>query len=132
MIRSAPHSVLALVVLASSCYRTTIRSGARTVGEEHGETEVSALWGLTSIERAAGECPAGLSSVTVYFPWWSGFVRLITIGLIDPVSYEYRCAGIVDRAVAASDLQQGLEALGMVSSHPDHARVFQGTSWGMT
>lgn len=87
-------ALLAVVVASSSaCYRATIKSGASPSTAPREEGGASFVFGLTSTSTEAPECRQGLSTASVYWPWWGGFVYAITLGIVTPIKMEYTCAG---------------------------------------
>jgi hypothetical protein len=83
-----PLSMIALML--NGCYAARINSRAAR-GETYNYAGASLLWGLTSTETDANECPNGMAYAATYFPWWGYFVAGITVGIIVPIRKEYTC-----------------------------------------
>ncbi len=88
------RAVACAVLLAAltGCFRMSVRTGAPRSGEPVEQGATSLMYGLTTANVAAGECPYGLSRVEVYWPWWGPLVYWASFGIVAPLRAEYVCA----------------------------------------
>jgi hypothetical protein len=80
-----------LVLLASGCYRTTIKTSAPRAMRDESEVGASFVYGLTGVTTNASECKYGVAEASVFHPWYSVLVSGITFGLVAPMQAEYTC-----------------------------------------
>jgi hypothetical protein len=86
------------MMIGAGCYRMTIRTGAKSDRLNGEQTGVSIFYGASPMTTEAPECRDGISEASVYWPWWSPIVSVLTqtltFGLlpITAVTAEYTCA----------------------------------------
>lgn len=87
--------LLLCLVVASGCYRTSLKSTAIGDGQKHDALGLSIL-SLSEVSHDASECPQGFAYVETQMGPGGALVWLITGGLIAPMSIEYACVSTMN------------------------------------
>lgn len=82
----------ALLLTTTGCYRTVVRTGAPEMGTSHKRTGVTFLYGMTTMDHGAIECPHGIARTETWVPWYNYILHPLTGGLISAHDAEYVCA----------------------------------------
>lgn len=84
--------VLSVLLLESmsGCYMSRVTASGNA-GTAYSDTGFSLFWGMTRTDHGATECQYGLKEVTHYWPWYTYFLQVITVGIVSPVKREYTC-----------------------------------------
>jgi hypothetical protein len=91
-------------VLLQGCFATTVTASGRA-GSQHHEPGASLFWGIGTPRHGATQCEHGLKEVTIYRPWYSHFVAVITLGIVTPISADWTCIEGGAAAPAAAPTQ---------------------------
>lgn len=91
-------TALVTLMLASSCYTTTVRSGkppAEATIEYDGKWHSGLVWGLAELSGPydlSEICPQGWAEITTETSFVNGLVDAVTSSIYSPQSVTVRCA----------------------------------------
>lgn len=85
-------TLMLMTLFQVGCYHAIVRGGPRSPMFPEARTGINWAWGLSSAEFDIADCPYGLAQVETYFPWYTVFVRIVTIGIVTPHKIRYVCA----------------------------------------
>ena len=88
--------------LLSGCYTTRVSTSATPrAGASTERTNFHFIYGLTSVDVPAVECPNGIAQIEQQMPWWSIFLSGVTFGIVGATSTKYTCVAGPAAATAA-------------------------------
>ena len=90
------------IALLSGCFTTRVSTSAAPRGGLPTErTNFHFIYGLTSADVPAIECPNGIAQLDQQMPWWNIFLGGITFGLVGATTTKYTCVAGPAAATAA-------------------------------